>query len=408
MPVYEYEGYNRLGKTIKGVVDASGQAAAKNKLREQGIYISSLTQITASRKEKTAFSIQINPFKPRVNKREQAIFLRQLATLLNAGLPLLRSLNIVTEQMQNSPFKKILVQIKERINEGASLSTALSEHPHIFNQTIISMIKAGENSGTLELVMERLADMTEQQLELTRKVQSALAYPLLLLVAGISVIFFLMGYIVPRITKIFFDLKHGLPLPTTILIAISNFFQHYWWALICFILLSLSGLYKYKTTHRGKRAFDQLKLRFPLLGSLYIKIAIARFTRTLGTLLNNHVALTTALQIVKGAINNEIFSDAIALMQQKITQGVSMADAMQQSQIFPLPVVQMVSAGEQSGKLGDMLLKLAKTYENEVSSRLAVITSLLEPVMILFLGGVVGFVVLAVLLPIFEMSHLVR
>ena len=190
MPVYEYQGYNRHGKSIKGVIDAPGSAAAKNKLRQQGIYISSLTQTTASRKEKTTSSLQINPFKPRVNKNDLAIFLRQLATLLNAGLPLLRSLNIVTEQMKNSPLKKVLIQIKERINEGASFSTALEEHPHIFNQTITSMIKAGENSGTLELVMERLADMTEQQLELTRKVQSALAYPLLLLAAGISVIFF--------------------------------------------------------------------------------------------------------------------------------------------------------------------------------------------------------------------------
>ena len=408
MPVYEYQGYNRHGKSIKGVIDAPGSAAAKNKLRQQGIYISSLTQITASRKEKTTSSLQINPFKPRVNKNDLAIFLRQLATLLNAGLPLLRSLNIVTEQMKNSPLKKVLIQIKERINEGASLSTALEEHPHIFNQTITSMIKAGENSGTLELVMERLADMTEQQLELTRKVQSALAYPLLLLAAGISVIFFLMGYIVPKITKIFFDLKHALPLPTTILIAISHLFQHYWWLLFGAILLCFIGLYKYSTTTRGKRKLDQLKFKLPLLGSLYAKIAIARFARTLGTLINNHVALTTGLQIVKGAINNDIFTDAILLMQQKITRGETMADAMQQSQIFPAPVVQMVSAGEQSGKLGDMLLKIAHSYENEISSRLVVITSLLEPIMILLLGGLVGFVVLAVLLPIFEMSHLVK
>jgi len=406
MPVYEYKGYDLRGKSKKGVIDAPGKNAAKTRLRKQGIFISSISLIKTPKKEQKISGL--NLFKPRISRTELAIFQRQLATLLNAGLPLLNALTLVIGQMKDSALKKMLVQIKERINEGASLSAAMEEQSHVFDQTITSMVRAGENSGTLELVLERLADMAEQQLALSRKVQSALAYPLLLLVAGISVIFFLMGYVVPKITKIFFNLEQALPLPTTILITVSHLFQYYWWVILMFIILSPGAVYKFSQTDKGKRIVDQLKLKTPLLGTLYNKMAIARFTRTLGTLLNNHVPLTTALHIVRNAINNVVFTEAVDLMQQKISQGENMADALHESRIFPSPVVQMASAGEQSGKLGDMLLKVAETYENEIGSRLVVITSLLEPIMILFLGGLVGFVVLAVLLPIFEMSHLVK
>jgi len=416
MPVYEYKGYNKRGKLKKGIIDAPGKSAAKNKLRSEGIYIIDLNPLTSAAthysKPSSGEIIKkitfVLPFRSRLGELDLALFFRQLATLLSAGLPLIKALHLVLKQIKTPSLKKVLIQVKERVNEGASLFAALEEHSSIFDQSITSMIRAGENSGTLELVLERLADMTEQRLALKRKVQSALAYPILLLCAGIGVIFFLMGYIVPRITKIFFDFKQALPLPTIILIYVSHVFQHYWWVMLALICLCFTLLYKFSTTAKGRKVVDRVKLKIILVGPLYFKIAIARFARTLGTLLNNHVPLTTSLEIVRGVINNQIFSEAIDLIQQKIIQGENMADALQESQIFPPDVVQMVAAGEQSDRVGDMLLKIAQTYENEISSRLTILTSLLEPIMILILGGLVGFVVLAVLLPIFEMSHLVK
>jgi general secretion pathway protein F len=406
MAVFEYTAIDSLGKRRKGIINAESPGTAGQKLRGQGLFPTSLEEVRAARAQVRTRTRLL--FAPRIREIDLVATIRQLATLLSAGLPLVQALSSVLEQMPDSALKRIMAQLRERVNEGMSLASAMEEHPQVFGQSFTAMIKAGESSGTLELVLERLADFSEQQLALKRKVQSTMAYPLLMLVVGLSVIIFLMSYVVPKVTQIFLDMNQALPLATTLLIGVSSFFHSYWWAMLFLLLALLLLLQRFKSTPRGKETIDRLVLRAPLMGEIVRKLAIARFSRALGTLLANDVPLLTALDIVRTVVGNTMLTRNIDAVRTQVSEGRSMAQPMAGSAFFPSMVVQMVAAGEQSGQLPDMLLKVADIYEGEVSTRLSTMTSLLEPIMILVLGVLVGFVVLAVLLPIFEMSHLVR
>ncbi len=409
MPVFEYQALDSTGKTRKGIINADSLKIARDKLKAQKLFPTSLQKTTweaprSKQKGKKRFRLNLQ----QVNQTEYVYTLRQLATLLSAGLPLDSALTGVMEQIKNKTLQKVMAQIRERVREGSSLAGAMEEHPRIFSPTFTAMIEAGESSGTLEMVMERLAEFAEQQAELRRKIQSTMAYPALMLIVGLGVVFFLMSYVVPRVTSIFLDLQQTLPLPTIILIKVSSVFQEYW--LILLIVLGVLGLFLrwYIAKPKGKALFDRFILHVPLVGEIVKKVAIARFSRTLGTLLKNEVTLLTALDIVRNVVFNDVLARAIDLIRKQISEGQSIVGPITKSAIFPPVVSQMVSAGEQSGSLDEMLLRIGDTFENEVASRLTVMTSLLEPVMILFLGALVGFVVLAVLLPIFEMSQLVQ
>jgi general secretion pathway protein F len=406
MAVFEYVAIDTLGKKRKGIINAESPGIAGQKLKGQGLFPTSLEEVRAAKAQVRRKTRLL--FAPRVSQVDLVATIRQLSTLLSAGLPLVQTLTGVLEQMADGALKRILAQIRERVNEGMSLAAAMEEHPQVFGQAFTAMIKAGESSGTLELVLERLADFSEQQLALKRKVQSTLAYPLLMLMVGLSVIFFLMTYVVPKVTQIFLDMNQALPLPTTLLIGASSLFQSFWWVLLLLILGILLFLRRFKRTPKGKEAIDRMVLKTPLLGEIVRKLAVSRFARALGTLLANEVPLLTALDIVRTVVGNSVLTKSIDAVRIQVSEGRSMAQPMAGSEFFPSMVVQMVAAGEQSGQLPEMLLKVADIYENEVSTRLSTMTSLMEPVMILVLGAMVGFVVLAVLLPIFEMSHLIR
>jgi general secretion pathway protein F len=406
MAVFEYVAIDALGKKRKGIINAESPGVAGQKLKGLGLFPTSLEEVRSARAQVKAKTRRL--FAPRVSRPELVTTTRQLATLLSAGLPLVQTLSSVLEQMPDSALKRIMAQIRERVNEGMSLAAAMEEHPQVFGQAFTAMIKAGESSGTLELVLERLADFSEQQLALRRKVQSTLAYPLLMLMVGLSVIIFLMAYVIPKVTQIFLDMNQALPLPTTLLIAASSFLHSFWWALLLLALALLLLLRRFKATPKGRKSVDRLILRTPLLGELVRKLAVSRFARALGTLLGNEVPLLTALDIVRTVVGNTLLTESIDSVRTQVSEGRTMAQPMARGTFFPSMVVQMVSAGEQSGQLPEMLLKVADVYENEVSTRLSTMTSLMEPIMILVLGAMVGFVVLAVLLPIFEMSHLVR
>lgn len=407
MPVFEYVAIDNAGKSRRGIVDAESARAARQKLRAGGIYPTRLEETHARQPSQKrgwprfGFRLQL------VRRAELVSTTRQLATLLTAGLPLLAAINGVLEQVKRTTLRKVLSQVRERVNEGISLAAALREHPAIFPSIYTAMIHAGETSGTLELVLERLAEFGEQQLALQRKIRSSLAYPLLMLTVGLGVVFFLMTYVIPRVTQMFVDMEQALPLPTILLIKISAFFQSYWFISVIVVALCWVAARYYIKTEHGRKRYHRLLLRLPIVGGIIQRIAIARITRTLATLLHNGVPLLSAMEIVRNLVDNVILQEALDEARQEISEGASITTPLAKSGVFPPYVIQMISVGEQSGNLEGMLFKIAETFEGEVESRLTTLTSLLEPVMILALGVVVGFVVLAVLLPIFEMSHLV-
>jgi general secretion pathway protein F len=408
MPVFEYTAFDSGGKSRRGIIDADSARAARQKLRADGIYPTNLEESHTSEVGERPGRWQFRFTFQRVRRSELVSTTRQLATLLVSGLPLVTALGGVLEQIKRTALRRVLSQVRERVNEGMNLAAAMNEHPAVFPSLYTAMIHAGETSGTLELVMERLADFGEQQLALQRKIRSTLAYPILMLIVGSGVVFFLMSYVIPRVTQIFVEMQQALPLPTVILIGVSTLFQKYWFfMLLVGVLCWLSGRY-YCRSPKGQRHYHSLLLRLPIVGELVQKVAIARITRTLGTLLKNGVPLLSALEIVCSLVDNVILEEAIEEARQEISEGASIATPLARGGIFPPTVIQMISVGEQSGNLEEMLFKVAEISESEVESRVATLTSLLEPVMILALGALVGFVVLAVLLPIFEMSHLVR
>ena len=411
MPVYEYVAMDAAGRSRKGVIDADDARVARQKLRAGGLFPSRISEAPSGAPARGAG--RGRPFRlslglARVKRTELAAATRQLSTLLSAGLPLEQVLSAVLAQIKGTALYTVLAQVRERVKEGASLSAALAEHPGVFGTTYVTMIQAGEQSGALELVMARLADFAEQETELRRKIWSAVTYPLLMLVVGVSIVFFLMVYVVPRITEIFVDLQRALPLPTTILIAVSTAMRDWWFLLPLAGLAVWGGLSWHGRRPAGRRRLHAWRLRMPVAGRLAHTIAVARFSRTFGTLLANGVTLLVSLDIVRSVVANVVIQDAVDSVRKEVSEGAGLAASMSRHDVFPPTMIQMLSAGEQSGELHSMLFKVAELYENEVSTRLAIMTSLLEPIMILALGGIVGFVVLAVLLPIFEMSSLVR
>jgi general secretion pathway protein F len=408
MPVYEYVAIDAAGKNRRGIVDADSPRTARQKLRASGIYPTRLdeTSPTEARTERSRFELPM--LRQRVRRADLVATTRQLATLLTAGLPLVTALSGVLEQVSKPALRRVLSQVRERVNEGSSLSVALAEHPAVFPSVYSAMIHAGESSGTLELVMERLADFGEQQMAIQRKIRANLAYPALMVGVGVLVVFFLMTYVIPKITRIFVEMKRALPIPTVILIQVSGFFQKVWPLLVLLVVLAWIAARFYVKTEKGQRLYHRSLLRLPIGGGIVLRVIIARITRTLGTLLGNGVPLLTALEIVRSLVGNVILGEVIEEARQEISEGATITTPLARGGVFPSTVIQMISVGEQSGNLEGMLFKIADTYEAEVETRITTLTSLLEPVLILVLGGLVGFVVLAVLLPIFEMSHLAQ
>lgn len=408
MPVYEYTALDIKGKTISGIIDADSSRSALQKLRASKTYPVSIEEVhdTAAIKAPKTFSV-LRPF-TRVKPQEVSMMTRQLATLLGAGLPLVPAIAALTSQTRSQSFKKMLAKIKDSIVEGNSFARSLSLFPGTFSALYINMVTAGETSGALEIVLERLADITEKQQALKNRIQSAMAYPILMSLIGVLVLFLLLTFIVPNITSIFTDMNQTLPAPTLFLIRISDIFKIYWWIILIGIAAAVLILRRINKTVKGGYVFDKIKLQLPRLGLLTKKLAVARFSRTLGSLLENGVSMLPALGIVKNIVGNALIADAIEDASKEVSKGKGLGSALAESKIFPDLSIQMIQVGEQSGKLEEMLNKVADVFENEVEGSIMTMTSLLEPVMILMMAVIVGFIVLSICLPIFEMSQLVR
>jgi general secretion pathway protein F len=408
MPVYEYTALDQGGKNVNGIIDADSPQAARQKLRGSGIFPVDVKETTGRPRELGSRTVSVSSLFKRVKPGEVSVATRQLSILLGAGVPLVGSLEALITQITNPLFKKIIAQVKESVNEGNSLAFALSRHPRIFSNVYVNMVRAGEASGSLDVVLDRLADLGEHQHALRGRFKAALAYPIFMFFVGSLVLFFLITFVVPNMTQIFKDMQQTLPLPTVVLIGVSNFLKSFWWLVAMAIAGAVFVLRQLIKTPRGRYVWDEVKLRAPVVGSIVQRIAIARFGMTLGSLLRSGVPLISAIQIVRNIVNNVIIAEVLDNAVEEIQAGKSLASPLAQSKWFPSIVIQMISVGEQSGELETMLGKVAETYEREVESQIMAMTAMLEPVMILVMGLVVGFIVVSILLPIFEMNQMIR
>lgn len=409
MPVYEYTAYDHQGRKRKGIIDAGNVISARQKLRETQIFPIEIKESRADSGDDEARRKPTGNLFGKVRLREVSVMTRQLSTLLGAGLPLIPSLTALVSQTAHPQLKRTLAQIKEEVNEGSSLTASMSHFPNIFPPFYVNMVRAGEASGTVNLVLERLADFNERQQELKTRVRSALAYPIFMFLIGSLVLFFLVTFVVPNITKIFQEMHQTLPGITILLIAVSSFLKSFWWILAVAMVLTIGGLrYAATKTSAGQQLWDKIKLKAPLFGAVNQKMAVARFSRTLGTLLQSGVPLLTAMDIVRNVVDNRLIADDLQTASREVEEGQSLSSSLARNGLFPPIVIEMISVGEQSGNLEPMLYRVADSYEKEVEASIMMMTSLLEPAMILFMGLVVGFIVVSVLLPIFEMNQLVR
>jgi general secretion pathway protein F len=386
------------------MVDADSPRMARQRLKAEGIYPTELTEGRAKAKAE-ARSVRLTG---RIRAMDVALVTRQLATLVGAGLPMLECLSALVEQVENPRLKSVVADVRERVKEGASLSDALRPYPKVFSELYVSMVAAGEASGTLGPMLVRLADFAERQVALTGTVVATMTYPAVMVGIGVLVLMFLMSFVVPRVTSVFEGVGQALPTPTVVLIAVSDAVRDYWWGLI---LLGVAGWFafrRWRRTERGALLYDRLSLKVPVVGRLIRMVAISRFTRTLSTLLSGGIPLLEALSITQRVVLNRVLADAITSASENIREGESVATPLAASGVFPPMVTHMIAVGEATGELEAMLVKVAEAYDREVETTVGSLTSILSPVMILVMGSVVLAIVMAILLPIVELSGLVR
>ncbi len=408
MAVYEYKALNSKGKETSGIVEAESRVSAGQILKRMDLYPVTISETTGKSIEKKRRDISVAAVFERITKADVTVFTTQFAALVEAGMPVVVALDIVIQQTEKRSMRKMLSVIKEEVNKGVSLADAFQLFPRHFSSLYINMVRAGQESGSLEIVLQRLADFLQLQMEMRSKITATLAYPLLMLVVGITVVFFLVAFVIPTVSGIFEEMNQALPLPTMILLAGSGFLKKTWIYLLLTIVALVVFLSRYKRTPKGRAFIDRLKLKTPLIGVQYKRIIMTRFTRTLATLLTNGVPIVTSFDIVKNIIDNTLIADAVEKARDDIKEGKEISKPLANSGIFPPVVVNMVAVGEKSGQLEEMLNRVSKIMEAELDSALKKLMSLFEPIMILLMGGIVAFIVISILLPIFEMNQLIR
>jgi type IV pilus assembly protein PilC len=400
MPIYKWEGKTAKGAIKKGETDGPNEGAIRIHLRQQNIIP---TKITSKGKE-----IQISlPFKRKVNQRSIAVFTRQLATMIDAGLPLVQSLEILASQQEGPVFKNIIRGIREDVEGGSTFAGALKKHPATFNELYTNLVVAGEEGGILDNILTRLANYIEKSEALKKKVKSALIYPATIVGVAIIVVMILMIFVIPVFETMFKSAGQTLPLPTLIVLTLSKFIKKYVIIFIPALIVLFYLLRKYHQTQNGRAIIDRLLLKLPVFGPLLKKVAVARFSRTLGTLVTSGVPILDGLSIVSRTSGNRTIETAILDARASIREGETIAEPLSRSGIFPPMVIQMISVGESTGALDSMLSKIADFYEDEVDIAVANLTSLLEPFLMIFLGVVIGGVVISMYLPIFQMASAV-
>jgi general secretion pathway protein F len=429
MAVFEYRGLSAAGKPMTGLKEADSAKTLRSLLRKDGIFLTDVVgeadpSAAAARGKGKAgtgsgagagaqaqqlLNSDIRKLaRGRVSTEDVAILTRQLATLLHAGVTLVESLAAMVDQVEKEQLKRILSDVKQKVNEGSALADALQVHVKIFGPLYINMIRAGEASGALDAVLVRLAEFTEGQAKLKQKIVGTMIYPLIMMVIGGGVLVLLMTVVVPKVTKIFNDMKVTLPWMTRLLIWSSDLMQNWWFVIVPTVVGGAVAFVFWTRSEVGRPVWDRIVLKVPVFGPLVRMLAVARFSRTLATLLKAGVPLLNALDIVKNVVTNSVMSNVIDKARDSIREGESIANPLKRSGEFPPLVYHMVSIGERSGQLEDMLLNVSDSYESQVNVRIGALTALLEPMMIVGMGGVIAFVAFAILMPILQMNSAIH
>ncbi|MCS6914788.1 MAG: type II secretion system inner membrane protein GspF [Myxococcales bacterium] len=427
MPVFQYKGFDARGKPIAGIKDADNVRALRQALKREGVFLTEVrpSQVAAVEGRVREGAVEgrlrgalllLSPMRIGRWLQERgdasiqtiAILTRQLATLLRAGVQLSESLTALVEQAERPGLKRVLADIKTQVNEGLPLSQAMARHPRFFEELYVNMVAVGEAAGNLEALLFRLADFMEAQNRLRGKVVSALFYPAIMTVLGGGIVGLLMTTVVPKITAMYEDAGQSLPLNTQLMILISNLLSDFWWLLLALGAAAVYGFQRWRATPRGRLLWDRLVLQLPIFGSLARMVAISRFAKTLATMLSSGIQLLRALEIVKNVLGNAVLMRVVEEARESIREGESIAQPLKRSGEFPSVVCHMIAVGERTGQLEAMLENVAAAYDVEVDMKIARLTTLLEPLMILAMGGSVGFIVFSILMPILQMNEFVQ
>jgi general secretion pathway protein F len=419
--LYAWKGLDAAGKSVGGTRDADGPKALRQSLRKDGIFITELGEVLSARAKRTAGAagtaggagggsvlrrnVDFQQMLERVRPQEVAVFTRQLGTLLHAGIPLAEALGALADQSDNKKLERILAGVRQKVNEGATMADTLAEHPALFGDLYVNMVKSGEAAGNLDSVLMRLADFMDSQLALRSKVSGALTYPIIMMVLGSVVMGVLLIVVVPQITSVFDDLGKTLPWNTQLLIFISQLAGSYWWALIPLGIGGYFGFRRWSRTPKGRGTLDRTLLKLWLLGPLIRFVGVARFARTLATMLSAGVPVLSALEITKKVLNNTVLEKVVEQARDAIREGESIAATLKKSGQFPSMMVHMVAVGERSGQLETMLENVAGAYEREVEGKVARLTTILSPAIIVTMAVVVVFIVFSILTPILDMQN---
>ncbi len=407
MAIFKYKAFNASGTQVEDYIEAVNVQMAQRKLRQQSYYITDIKEDIAKR-DRQLFPF-LAKFLYRISHKEMGLFAKQLGTLLGAGISLNQALTDVWEQMGNPNLKKIVGQMKEDVVAGKSLSQAIEEHSDVFPPVYANMIRVGEATGSYEKTLNRLADLEEKNEELKSKAITALIYPIIIMVISIGVVLFLLTSVVPQIETMFAQFEGSeLPLPTKIVLGISSVFRDFWYLLILLLVGGFAGIQLWRQSPEGKLKWDRFRFKIPLLGKIQNKIIVSRFARNLGTLIDSNVSLLTALDIISDMSGSEIFKQELKRSIQEVREGSSLKKSLHKSEILPQITKGMISAGESTDRMAEILLKVADIMETEVDAAVRGLTSALEPIMIVFMGVVVGGIMVSVMLPLYKMTELIK
>lgn len=403
MAKYAYEARTITGRSLTGTLEARDEAEARVKLRSQQMIPIKL-RILQSEAARKAAAAKINPFAPKVNSKNLQIFTRQFATLINSGIPILDSLKILSDGASDKVLKEALVQIRASIETGRKLSDAMAMHPHVFDGLYCNMIKAGEEAGILDVILLRLSVYAEKNEKIKGQVKSALTMPIFIMVAAVLVIGGIIGFIIPKFEEIYKGSGKELPGLTQTVVAISHAMTSQWYIILAVTLISVFGLITYIKTPEGKKQIDKLLINSPVIGPVIQKIAVARLSRTMSTLLSSGINMLEAIDVASKTAGNVVIEDALKNCKESVTIGKPFHVPLARQKEIPQMVTQMVSIGEQSGNLDSMLAKVADFYEDEVENAVKAMTQLIEPTMMVVLGGIIAFIMIAMYLPVFQLG----
>lgn len=415
MPLFEYKGLSAKGKPVSGVAEAEGVSELTGKLKREGIYVTKVTESGAKSAKvgKTregsilAKEVDLAAIFDRVTPSDVSIMTRQFATLIKAGIPMTDALVALVDQQERKSLKMVLGQIREKVREGTSLAEALADHRKIFPDLYINMVRVGEASGTLDVVLERLADFLESSVKLKSKITSAMAYPIIMTCMGMLIVALMMVFVVPQMTEMYADMGGQLPIATRILIGLSNIFRSTWFIMIPLIIGAIIMARRWIRTEKGHLKWDRFKLKVPIFGRLNRLVAVGRFGRTLSTLLSSGVPVLTALEIVRTIVANEVMARVIDDARVAVREGDALAAPLKASGEFPPMMTHMIAIGEKTGQLEAMLKNVADSYDAEVDAKVSTLTAVLEPILIVAMGLMVGFLVVALLMPMLQMNQLI-